>query len=65
MGNLHPATAAEMIKELKNLIVTPELEQKNQLQIKDMVMAQKVVQHILYDQKSRSISWRSWLLITP
>jgi len=54
-----------MIKELKNLIVTPELEQKNQLQIKDMVMAQKVVQHILYDQKSRSISWRSWLLITP
>jgi osmotically-inducible protein OsmY len=51
MGNLHPATAAEMIKELKVLIVTPEQEQKTQLLIKDMVMAQKVVQHILYDQK--------------
>ena len=51
MGNLHPATAAEMIKELKVLIVTPEQEQKTQLLIKDMVIAQKVVQHILYDQK--------------
>jgi len=51
MGALHPATAAEIIKSLKEMVVTEEANLRNRQMLQEMIMAQKVIHHVLYDQK--------------
>ncbi|HCM26694.1 MAG TPA: phospholipid-binding protein [Treponema sp.] len=50
-GFMHPSTAAELIKELRDLCVTTEADAKSRNRIKDMALAQAVVNRVLYEKK--------------
>ena len=50
-GSLHPSTAAEVIKDLKSMVVNSESEAKARVVLKEMTLAQEVVHHVLYDRK--------------
>lgn len=50
-GVIHPATAAELIKELRDLVITSEAEAKSRIKLRDLLLAQTVVSKILYDKK--------------
>jgi cytidylate kinase len=49
-GHLHPAVCAEIIKYLKNQLITGETETQNTLRLNELVLAQRVVHHILYER---------------
>jgi len=51
MGSLHPATAAEIIKTLKERTVTEEANARSRQVLQAMILSQKVIHHVLYDQK--------------
>jgi osmotically-inducible protein OsmY len=48
MGHLHPSIAASLIKELCQSSITKEAEQQSKKMIGEMVLAQKIVDQILY-----------------
>lgn len=47
-GLVHPATAAEEIQHLVQLIVTPEIENQLKAQLQSLGLGQRVIHHILY-----------------
>jgi hypothetical protein len=50
MGNLHPALAAKIIKELKDETIGSDAETKSVCALRDMSLGQQVVHHILYEK---------------
>jgi cytidylate kinase len=51
MGNLHPALAAKIIKDLKDKTIEPDTEAKSVCALGDMALGQQVVHHILYEKE--------------
>jgi cytidylate kinase len=49
-GSLHPRLCAELIKTALEKTVTEEAEAANALCLKDLILGQKVVHHILFDK---------------
>jgi cytidylate kinase len=50
-GFLHPMVCAEIIRYMKDHTITAEQEAQNTLKIKDLILSQQVIQHILYERK--------------
>ncbi|MFA6505581.1 MAG: cytidylate kinase family protein [Treponemataceae bacterium] len=50
-GNMHPATVAEIIIEMKRLVINPDAEAKTRVKLHDMALAQSVVSRVLYEKK--------------
>ncbi|MDR0315742.1 MAG: cytidylate kinase family protein [Treponema sp.] len=50
-GVLQPAACAEIIKRLKEYILTPETESQSAARLKDMILEQQVKHHIMYDKE--------------
>ncbi len=50
-SSLHPATVAEIVKELVKRIVSPEAESRSAALARDLCLSQEVVNHILYEKK--------------
>jgi cytidylate kinase len=50
MGSLYPALAARIIKELKEETIGADVEAKSAQALKDMVLGQQLVHHILYER---------------
>jgi cytidylate kinase len=51
MGNLHPALAARIIKELKDETIGADMEAKGACALNDMALGQRVIHHILYERE--------------
>jgi cytidylate kinase len=51
MGNLHPALAAKLIKDLKDETIRPDAETRSVCALRDMSLGQRVVHHILYEEE--------------
>jgi cytidylate kinase len=49
-GSLHPELCASLIKALLEKIITGEDEAENALRLKDLILGQQVVQHILFEK---------------
>jgi cytidylate kinase len=49
-GSLHPRLCAELIKTALEKTITEEAEAANALCLKDLILGQKVVHHILFDK---------------
>ncbi|MDR2314598.1 MAG: cytidylate kinase family protein [Spirochaetaceae bacterium] len=49
-GRLHPQSCAELIKIMLEKTITKEAEAQGSLQIKDLVLGQQVIQHILFEK---------------
>jgi cytidylate kinase len=47
-GHLHPMLCAEVIKQLRDHIITPDAETKNVSRVKELILGQQVKHHILY-----------------
>jgi cytidylate kinase len=50
-GYLHPAHCAEIIKQLKDHIITPDAEAKNLSRLKELILAQQIKHHIVYEKE--------------
>jgi cytidylate kinase len=50
-GHLHPDICAEIIKYMRDRIVTEDSEAQNTLRLKDMMLGQQVKHHILYEKE--------------
>ncbi|MDR3122487.1 MAG: cytidylate kinase family protein [Treponema sp.] len=50
MGKLHPALAARNIKELRDETIGADVEAKSAQALKDLVLGQQVIHHILYER---------------
>ncbi|AEF84697.1 Putative phospholipid-binding domain family protein [Treponema primitia ZAS-2] len=51
MGNLHPALAAKIIKDLRDHIISQETEAQNEARLKEMILGQQAIHHILYERE--------------
>ncbi|MCL1812308.1 MAG: cytidylate kinase family protein [Treponema sp.] len=49
-GFLHPRLCAQLIKTALDSIINEEIETENLLRIKDLILGQQVVHHILFDK---------------
>jgi cytidylate kinase len=49
-GHLHPSLCADMIKSLRERIITPETEAQNAQRLKELCLGQQVVHHLLYEK---------------
>jgi hypothetical protein len=49
-GALHPAVAAEIIKVHRDHVVTAEIETQNTARLKEVILGQQVVHHIIYEK---------------
>jgi cytidylate kinase len=47
-GHLHPALCAEIIKQLRDNIITADAEAKNSSRVQELILGQRVKHHILY-----------------
>jgi cytidylate kinase len=50
-GRLHPVNCAEMIRYLRDHLVSEEIEARNICRIKEMTLGQQVIHHILYEKE--------------
>lgn len=50
-GFLHPSAAAEIIKFLRDNMITSEMEIQNTARLKELILGQQVVHHILYKKE--------------
>ncbi|MDR0877654.1 MAG: cytidylate kinase-like family protein [Treponema sp.] len=50
-GRLHPAICAEIIKNLKDRVFTPETEAQNTARLKELTLGQQVKHHIIYERE--------------
>ena len=50
-GHLRPSICAEIIKYLRDQLITEEAEIQNTLLLKDMILGQQIKHHILYDKE--------------
>ena len=49
-GNLHPALAAKIIKELRDQVISSEAEAQSVIRLKEMALGQQIVHQILYEK---------------
>ncbi|MDR2403632.1 MAG: cytidylate kinase-like family protein [Spirochaetaceae bacterium] len=49
-GYLHPTTGAKLIKSFREEMITGEMEADGELRLKEMLLGQQVVHHILYEK---------------
>jgi len=49
-GSLHPNTAASLIKELKDMMVSKETENLSRIALSELSLAHKIVNHVLYEK---------------
>ncbi|MDR2078992.1 MAG: cytidylate kinase family protein [Treponema sp.] len=50
-GNLHPALAAGIIKELRDRVIGPDKESASIIRLKEMILGQRIVHHVLYEKE--------------
>ncbi|MDR2740159.1 MAG: BON domain-containing protein, partial [Treponema sp.] len=50
-GNLHPALAAGIIKELRDRVIGPDKESASIIRLKEMILGQRIVHHVLYKKE--------------
>jgi cytidylate kinase len=50
-GHLHPSICAEIIKYLRDQLITEEAETQNTLRIKELILGQQINHHILYEKE--------------
>lgn len=50
-GIFHPLICAEIIKRLRDHVFTPEVEAKNAVRLKELIMEQRVKHHIIYKRE--------------
>jgi cytidylate kinase len=50
-GDLHPALAAGIIKELRDRAIGPDRESASAIRLKEMILGQQIVHHILYEKE--------------
>jgi cytidylate kinase len=50
-GNLHPALAAKIIKELRDQAIGSDMEVQNAKRLKEMTLGQQIIHHILYEKE--------------
>jgi cytidylate kinase len=49
-GSIHPAVSAEIVKSLKDQMLTEESETQNAIRLKELLVAQRVIHHIQYEK---------------
>jgi cytidylate kinase len=49
-GYLHPSVCARMIRDLRDHLVSDEIEARSLLRIRELILGQKVIHHILYER---------------
>jgi cytidylate kinase len=50
-GYLHPLTGAQLISAFREKLLTPDAEAAGELRLKEMILGQRVVHHILYEKE--------------
>jgi cytidylate kinase len=50
-GYMPPAAGAELIKSFRDRLITEEMEGRGELRLKEMILGQQVVHHILYEKQ--------------
>ncbi|MFP3040984.1 cytidylate kinase family protein [Treponema primitia] len=50
-GNLHPALAAGIIKELRDRSVASDTESQSVARLKEMTLGQQIIHHVLYEKE--------------
>ncbi|MDR2101687.1 MAG: cytidylate kinase-like family protein [Treponema sp.] len=50
-GHLHPAFCAEIIKHLRDHVITSDAEEKNTRCLKELILGQQIKHHILYKKE--------------
>jgi cytidylate kinase len=50
-GHLHPRVSAEIIKNVMDRIITEDAEARCVVQLKDLILAQQVIHHIIYEKE--------------
>jgi cytidylate kinase len=50
-GHLHPAVCAEIIKYMKDRIITDEAEVQNTARIRELILGQRIRHHIIYERE--------------
>jgi cytidylate kinase len=50
-GHLHPAVCAEIIKYMRDRIITDEAEEQNAARIRELTLGQQIKHHIIYEKE--------------
>jgi hypothetical protein len=50
-GHLHPVVCAEIIKYVRDELITPEAEEQNAKRLQELTLGQQVRHHILYEKE--------------
>ncbi|MDR2535306.1 MAG: cytidylate kinase family protein [Treponema sp.] len=50
-GHLSPSICAEIIKYLRDQLITEEIEAQNAIRLKELILAHQIKHHILYDKE--------------
>jgi cytidylate kinase len=50
-GHLHPTVCAEIIKYMRDRIITDEAEEQNTVRIKELSLGQQIKHHIIYERE--------------
>jgi cytidylate kinase len=50
-GNLHPATAAKIIKDLRDHAIDPGSEAQSTIRLMELTLGQQLIHHILYEKE--------------
>ncbi|MCL2043701.1 MAG: cytidylate kinase-like family protein [Treponema sp.] len=50
-GVFHPATCANIVKQIKEQVITPETEAKNTTRLKELILEQNIKHHIMHEKK--------------
>jgi cytidylate kinase len=50
-GNLHPALAAKIIRELQEQAISSDMEAQNTKRLTEMTLGQQIIHHILYEKE--------------
>jgi cytidylate kinase len=51
MGNLHPALAATIIREMRDQAIGSDTEARNTRRLKEMTLGQQIIHHVLYEKE--------------
>jgi cytidylate kinase len=50
-GHLHPAVCAEIIKYMRDRIITGEAEEQNAARVRELMLGQQIKHHIIYEKE--------------
>ncbi|MDR3146455.1 MAG: cytidylate kinase-like family protein [Treponema sp.] len=50
-GYMHPVSGAELISSFRDKLITKEMEANGELRLREMILGQRVVHHILYEKE--------------